>query len=132
MLSLSLSVLVKILGPEDGPECGLGQQLGAVVSVLHVGHAHRGIADPVVDHRVHGDRHAVLGENLLGDNIEDLGPQVDGGQFVNAGQDEVKTRGPRLAVLDPSQSEDDRPLVLLDTRVYICIFYLEIITLPRS
>ena len=113
-LVLSLSVLVEILGAEDGPQSGLGQQLGAVMSVLHVGHTHRGIADPVVDHRVHRDRHAVLGENLLGDNIEDLSPQVDGGQFVYAGQDEVKTRSPGLAMLDPAQPEDDRPLVLLD------------------
>ena len=37
---------------------------GAVVSVLHVGHTHGGVADPVVDHRVHRHRHAVLGQNL--------------------------------------------------------------------
>ena len=37
---------------------------GAVVSVLHVGHTDGGVADPVVDHRVHWYRHAVLGQNL--------------------------------------------------------------------
>ena len=37
---------------------------GAVVSVLHVGHTHGGVADPVVDHRVHRHRHAVLGQDL--------------------------------------------------------------------
>ena len=37
---------------------------GAVVSVLHVGHTHGGVADPVVDHRVHWHRHAVFGQNL--------------------------------------------------------------------
>ena len=35
-----------------------------MVSVLHVGHTHGGVADPVVDHRVHRHRHAVLGQNL--------------------------------------------------------------------
>ena len=63
-LVLSLSGLVQILGAEDGPEGCLGQQLGAVVGVLHVGHTHRGVADPVVDHRVHRHRHAVLGQHL--------------------------------------------------------------------
>ena len=63
-LVLSLSALVQILGAEDGPEGCLGQQLGAVVGVLHVGHTHRGVADPVVDHRVHRDRHAVLRQHL--------------------------------------------------------------------
>ena len=37
---------------------------GAVVGVLHVGDADGGVADPVVHHRVHRDRHAVLGQHL--------------------------------------------------------------------
>ena len=37
---------------------------GAVVSVLHVGDAHGGVADSVVDHRVHRHRHAVLRQHL--------------------------------------------------------------------
>ena len=128
---LCRSDLVEILGAKNRPEGGLGQELGAVMSILHVGHTHSGVADPVVHHSVHRDRHTVLGENLLGHNIEyllikrlvistyqsqwvHLGPQVDGCQFINAGQDKVKTRSPGLAMLDPSQSEDDRPLVLLD------------------
>ena len=55
---------MKILGAEDVPQSGLGQQPGAVVGVLHVGHAHGGVTDPVVDHRVHRHRHAVLGQDL--------------------------------------------------------------------
>ena len=35
-----------------------------MVSVLHVGHTDGGVADPVVDYRVHWYRHAVLGQNL--------------------------------------------------------------------
>ena len=38
---------------------------GAVVGVLHVGDADGGIADPVVHHRVHRDRHTVLGQHLF-------------------------------------------------------------------
>ena len=64
--------LVEILGAKNRPEGGLGQELGTVVSVLHVGHTHGGVADPVVDHRIYRDRHTVLGENLLGHNIEYL------------------------------------------------------------
>ena len=37
---------------------------GAVVGVLHVGDADGGVADPVVHHRVHRHRHAVLGQHL--------------------------------------------------------------------
>ena len=57
---------MKILGAEDVPQSGLGQQPGAVVGVLHVGHAHGGITDPVVDHRVHRHRDTVLGQHLKG------------------------------------------------------------------
>ena len=57
---------MKILGAEDVPQSGLGQQPGAVVGVLHVGHAHGGITDPVVDHRVHRHRDTVLGQHLQG------------------------------------------------------------------
>ena len=40
---------------------------GAVVSVLHVGDADGGVADSVVDHRVHRHRHAVLRQHLRTD-----------------------------------------------------------------
>ena len=53
--------LVEVLGAEDVPEGGLGQQPRAGVSVLHVSHADRGVTDPVVHHRVHRHRDAVLG-----------------------------------------------------------------------
>ena len=70
---------VKVLGTQNVPQSSLGQQPeisismssrstvnwpGAVVSVLHVGHTDGGVADPVVDHRVHWHRHAVLGQYL--------------------------------------------------------------------
>ena len=55
---------VQVFCPKDVPQGGLGQQPGGVVGVLHVGHADRGVADPVVDHGVHRDRHRVLGQNL--------------------------------------------------------------------
>ena len=45
--------LMEVLSPKDGPECGLGQELGAMMGILHIGHADSGVADPVVNHRVH-------------------------------------------------------------------------------
>ena len=53
---------MEVLGPKDGPQCGLGQELSAVVGILHVGHTDGGIADPVVDHSIHRHRHTVLPE----------------------------------------------------------------------
>ena len=35
--------LVEVLGPQDVPQRGLGQQPGAGVGVLHVGHTHGGV-----------------------------------------------------------------------------------------
>ena len=47
---------------------------GAVVGVLHVGHTHGGVTDPVVHHRVHRDRHTVLGQHLIHrDNCRKVG-----------------------------------------------------------
>ena len=72
--------LMQVLGAQDVPKGGLSQQPvgsvrvgkfwheqcapGAVVSVLHVGDADGGVADSVVDHRVHRHRHAVLRQHL--------------------------------------------------------------------
>ena len=35
-----------------------------MMGVLYVSDGDGGVADPVVDHGVHGDRHGVLGQNL--------------------------------------------------------------------
>ena len=51
---------------------------------------------------------------LLRDDIEHLGPEVDGGELVNAREDEVEAGRLGPARLDPAQAEDDRSLVLLD------------------
>jgi len=56
--------LLQRFGAQHVPESGLGQQPGRPVRVLHVGNGHCGVVDPVVDHRVHGYRHAVLGKDL--------------------------------------------------------------------
>ena len=50
--------------------------LCAVMGVLHIGHAHDGVGDSVVDDCVHGDGDAVLGEELLGRHVEADGPEV--------------------------------------------------------
>ena len=68
--------LVEVLGAEDVPEGGLGQQSRAGVSVLHVGHADGSVTDPVVHHRVHRHGDAVLGEDLLGRDAQRDGPEV--------------------------------------------------------
>ena len=60
---------MKVLGAEDVPQSRLGQQPGAVVGVLHVGHAHGGVTDPVVNHRVHRHRDTVLGQHLQGREV---------------------------------------------------------------
>ena len=39
---------------------------------------------------------------LLRDDIEHLSPEVDGGELVNAGEDEVEAGGLRAASLDPA------------------------------
>ena len=55
---------MQVLGAEHVAQCGLGEQAGRVVGVLHVGHADGGVADPVVDDGVHRDGDAVLGQHL--------------------------------------------------------------------
>ena len=55
---------MQILGTQDVPQRGLGQQTRGVVSVLHVGHWDGGIGHAVVDDSIHRHRHRVLGENL--------------------------------------------------------------------
>ena len=84
------------------------------MSILHVGHTHRGIADSVVDHRVHRHRHRVLGQHLLRHHIKHLSSQVNSSQFVNARQDEVKSWSLGATVLDTSNTKYYRSLVLLN------------------
>ena len=58
--------LVEVLCAQNIPECGLGQQPGGVVGILHVGHGYGGVGDPVVHHSIHRHRHRVLGQDLEG------------------------------------------------------------------
>ena len=46
------------------------------------------VEDSVVDDRVHGERHTVRGEDLLGRNLEDLGPGVDSPDLLQEREDE--------------------------------------------
>ena len=85
--------------------CSVACWPGAGVGVLHVGHADGGVADSVVDHRVHRDRHAVLRQHLdthlhctwaaswhlphlLGRHTEGDGPQVHSLVRLDAGKNE--------------------------------------------
>ena len=68
---------VQILGSEDVGEDGLGEEGGGVVGVLHGGLAECGVADPVVDHRVHGYCHRVPRQHLVQmEEMEDGGWQT--------------------------------------------------------
>ena len=52
-------------------------------------------------------------KDLLWHDIEHLGPQVYGGELVDAGQDEVEAGGLGATCLDQAQAENDPSLVLL-------------------
>ena len=55
---------MEVLSAEDVPECGLCQEPGGVVGILHVSDGYGGVGDSVVDHRVHGHCHGVPGQHL--------------------------------------------------------------------
>ena len=55
---------VKIFRSENVPERSLCQKPSRVVSVLHVGHRHRGVGHAVVDDGVDGHRHGVTSKHL--------------------------------------------------------------------
>ena len=52
--------------------------------------------------------------NLLRHDIEHLGPEVYGGELVDAGEDEVEAGGLGATGLDQAQAEDDPSLILLN------------------
>ena len=56
--------LVEVLRPQDVPQRGLGQQPGAGVGVLHVGHTHRGVT-----HSAGQDKTYFLGKKGKGGDI---------------------------------------------------------------
>ena len=61
---------VEVLGAEHVPERGGGQDPGGFSGVGHVHHGGQGVEHLEVDHGVHGDSHAVLGEDLLRRDVE--------------------------------------------------------------
>ena len=108
---------MEIFSAEHIPECSGGQEPGGVRGVSHVHHGGHGVEHLEVDHSVHGDSDAVLGQNLLGRDIEGDEPQVHGDDVIDAGEDGEQTRAHGTALLDPSESEDHGSLVFLDIQM---------------
>ena len=108
---------MKIFSAEHIPECSGGQEPGGVRGVSHVHHGGHGVEHLEVDHSVHGDSDAVLGQNLLGRDIEGDEPQVHGHDVIDAGEDCEQTRAHGTALLDPSEPEDHSSLVFLDIQI---------------
>ena len=50
------------------------------------------VEDSVVDDRVHGERHTVRGEDLLGRNLEHLSPGVHSLDLLQEREDEYEAR----------------------------------------
>lgn len=69
--------LRQVLGSEDIPECGLGQQAGGEVGVDHVSHGGDGVADAEVHDSVHADRNRVFGQDL-GEGMRRRGSSMRG------------------------------------------------------
>lgn len=56
--------LCQVLGAQDVPQGGLGQQPGGSISIVDVSHSQNSVVNPVVDHTIDADGHRVLGQNL--------------------------------------------------------------------
>lgn len=54
----------QVLGAQDVPQRGLGQQTCGVVYIGHISHRGDGAFDPEVDHSIHTHRHRVPGQDL--------------------------------------------------------------------
>ena len=75
---------MEVLGAEHVPERGGAEQPGGLGRVGHVHHGGHGVEHFEVDHGVHGDGHAVLGEDLLRRDVECDRPQVNLDAGLNA------------------------------------------------
>ena len=113
---------MKIFSAEHIPERGGGQEPGGVRGVSHVHHGGHRVEHLEVDHSVNGDSDAVLGQDLLGRDIEGDEPQVHGDDVIDAGEDGEQTRAHGAALLDPSEPEDHSSLVFLDIQM-MTLFY---------
>ena len=107
------NIYVEIFSAEHVPQGGGGQEPGGVRGIGHVHHGGHRVEHLEVDNSVHGDGDAVLGQNLLGRDIEGDEPEVHGDDIIDAGEDGEQPRAHSTALLDPSEPEDHSSLVLL-------------------
>ena len=114
---------MKILSAEHVPERGGGQEPGGVRGVGHVHHGGQGVEYLEVDHSVHGDGDAVLGQDLLWRDIEGDEPEVHGDDVIDAGEDGEQPRAHGASLLDSSEPEDHSSLILLNIQYETRLFY---------
>ncbi len=87
MMSERLSVLEDLLQglrAEYVTQSGGGEQSSRVLSIFHVDHRGDRVEDAKVDDGVHGDRHGVLGQDLLRWHVKRDRSEVDNHQIVYA------------------------------------------------
>ena len=109
-----VNVYVEVLGAENVPERGGGQESSGVRGVSYVHHGGHGVEHFEVNHGVHSDSNAVFCENFLRRDVEGDEPQVHSDDVVNDGEDgeEAGTHG--TALLNPPEPEDHGSLVFLN------------------
>ena len=111
---------VKVLGSEHVPQGGGAEQFGGLGGVGHVHHRGQRVPHLIHDHSVHGDSDTVLGQDLLGWNIECDSSQVHLDDGVNAGDDGEQARPHGAPLLNLAESEDDGSLIFLTLIIMIC------------
>ena len=79
--SVKLSILPRLQNPRKCTDH---------VIILELAGGPDRVEDSVVDDRVHGERHTVRGEDLLGRNLEDLSPGVYPLDLLQEGEDEYE------------------------------------------
>ncbi len=105
--------VVEVALADDGAQRGLGDLGDREAVVLDLDHRVGGVHDLEVDHRVHPDRHVVVGDALLGGHRHRDDLHVDLTHPVDTRDDHGE---PRLARgrHQPAQPQHDTPFVLLD------------------
>ena len=112
-----LSVLQNLLQrprAQDIAQGGGGEQTRRVLRILHIRDRHDRIEYAKVDHRVHGDRDRVFGQDFLRCHVECDCAQINGDYAVNAGQNEKQAWAFGAAEQAAAEAKSDGALVLFD------------------
>ena len=111
---LNVKCYMKGLGAQHVPQSGGAQKSCSVRGIGHIHHRGQGIEHLVVDHSVHGDGDTVLGQDLLGRDIEGDSPQVHLDDGVYAGDDGEQAGTHRASLLNLAKPEDHSSLIFLE------------------